>query len=134
MSLPELIEIVPLDKPVRAVIAVPGSKSITNRALILAALADGEIALSGALWSEDTRIMVDCLQELGFMADVKPDPEETCNRTITIYGKGGVIPTGGRAPNRWNCLLGTRGRRLDFWRRSSVWEGEFTVSRCAADA
>ena len=42
MALPDLIEIVPLDKPVRAEITVPGSKSITNRALILAALADGE--------------------------------------------------------------------------------------------
>ena len=43
MALPDLIEIVPLDKPVRAEITVPGSKSITNRALILAALADGEV-------------------------------------------------------------------------------------------
>ena len=46
MPLPDLIEIVPLDKPVRAEITVPGSKSITNRALILAALADGEITLA----------------------------------------------------------------------------------------
>ena len=60
-SLPDLIEIVPLDKPVRAEITVPGSKSITNRALILAALADGEVTLTGALWSEDTQIMVACV-------------------------------------------------------------------------
>ena len=45
MALPELIEIVPLTAPVRAEITVPGSKSITNRALILAALADGEVTL-----------------------------------------------------------------------------------------
>jgi 3-phosphoshikimate 1-carboxyvinyltransferase len=45
MALPDLIEIVPLEKPVRAEITVPGSKSITNRALILAALADGEVTL-----------------------------------------------------------------------------------------
>ncbi len=63
MALPELIEIVPLDKPVRAEITVPGSKSITNRALILAALADGEVTLNGALWSEDTQIMVECAAE-----------------------------------------------------------------------
>ena len=49
MPLPDLIEIVPLYKPVHAEITVPGSKSITNRALILAALADGETALRGAL-------------------------------------------------------------------------------------
>ena len=42
MPLPDLIEIVPLDKPVRAEVTVPGSKSITNRALILAALSEGE--------------------------------------------------------------------------------------------
>ena len=95
MSLPDLIEIVPLDKPVRAEITVPGSKSITNRALILAALAEGEVTLEGALWSEDTQIMVECLQELGFMVDVRPDPNEFCNRTITVYGKGGEIPPGG---------------------------------------
>src|SRR5215510_10792286 len=95
MSLPELIEIVPIEKPVRAEIAVPGSKSITNRALILAALADGEVTLDGALWSEDTQIMVECLQELGFMVDVRPDAKEFCNRTITVYGKGGAVPPGG---------------------------------------
>ena len=57
--LPDLIEIVPLTAPVRAEITVPGSKSITNRALILAAIADGEVKLKGALWSEDTEAMFD---------------------------------------------------------------------------
>jgi 3-phosphoshikimate 1-carboxyvinyltransferase len=92
MALPDLIEIVPLDKPVRAEITVPGSKSITNRALILAALADGEVTLTGALWSEDTQIMVACLQKLGFEIRVENDPEEFCNRTITVKGLGGKIP------------------------------------------
>src|SRR6266404_1277475 len=86
MPLPDLIEIVPLSKPVRAEITVPGSKSITNRALILAALAEGETTLQGALWSEDTQVMVDCLQDLGFMVNVAPDPKEICNRTISLYG------------------------------------------------
>jgi len=48
MPLPEIIEIMPLEAPVSAVITVPGSKSITNRALILAALADGATTLRGA--------------------------------------------------------------------------------------
>src|SRR5579862_1365509 len=95
MPLPDLIEIVPLAKRVQAVITVPGSKSITNRALILAALAGGETILRGALWSEDTQVMVECLQELGFMVMVEPDPAESCNRAITVYGKGGLIPAGG---------------------------------------
>ncbi|HLP78190.1 MAG TPA: 3-phosphoshikimate 1-carboxyvinyltransferase [Candidatus Paceibacterota bacterium] len=114
MSLPELIEIVPLDKPVHAEITVPGSKSITNRALILAALADGEVTLEGALWSEDTQIMVECLQELGFMVDVKPDPNEDCNRTITVYGKGGVIPPGGTEQQPMELFVGNAGTAARF--------------------
>ena len=74
MPLPDLIEIVPLEKPVKAEITVPGSKSITNRALILAALAKGKTTLRRALWSEDTQVMVDCLRKLGFAVDVKDRP------------------------------------------------------------
>jgi len=114
MALPELIEIVPLDKPVRAEITVPGSKSITNRALVLAALADGEVTLQGALWSEDTQIMVECLQELGFMVNVEADPDEMCNRTITVYGKGGKIPNGGTVENPLELFVGNAGTAARF--------------------
>ena len=114
MALPDLIEIVPLDKPVRAEITVPGSKSITNRALILAALADGETILNGALWSEDTQIMVECLQELGFMVNVEPDPNETCNRTITVYGDGGRVPPGGTAEQPMELFVGNAGTAARF--------------------
>src|ERR1035437_2425784 len=95
MSLPDLIEIAPLDKPVRAEVTVPGSKSITNRALVLAALSEGESTLHGALWSEDTQVMVECLQELGFMVNVEADAQESCNRTITVYGEADEVPQGG---------------------------------------
>jgi 3-phosphoshikimate 1-carboxyvinyltransferase len=114
MALPDLIEIVPLDKPVRAEITVPGSKSITNRALVLAALADGETILTGALWSEDTQIMVECLQKLGFMVNVAPDPDEICNRTITVYGRGGTIPGGGTAENPLELFVGNAGTAARF--------------------
>jgi 3-phosphoshikimate 1-carboxyvinyltransferase len=92
MPLPDLIEMVPLPGPVTANVTVPGSKSITNRALILAALAVGEVRLTGALWSEDTQIMVDALRLLGFETTVAADPTEPCNRTITVQGLGGRIP------------------------------------------
>jgi len=114
MALPDLIEIVPLDKPVRAEITVPGSKSITNRALILAALADGETILNGALWSEDTQIMVECLQDLGFMVNVDPDPNETCNRTITVYGDGGRVPPGGTEQQPMELFVGNAGTAARF--------------------
>ena len=96
MPLAELIEIVPLAKPVTAQITVPGSKSITNRALILAALAPGETVLTGALWSEDTQVMVDCLKRLGFDVRAEPDTYEPCNRLIRVLGQGGVIPPAGK--------------------------------------
>jgi 3-phosphoshikimate 1-carboxyvinyltransferase len=114
MALPDLIEIVPLDQPVRAEITVPGSKSITNRALILAALADGETVLCGALWSEDTQIMVECLQELGFMVNVEPDPAEPCNRTITVYGNGGAVPPGGTEAQPMELFIGNAGTAARF--------------------
>jgi len=114
MALPDLIEIVPLDKPVRAEITVPGSKSITNRALVLAALADGETTLTGALWSEDTQVMTDCLQDLGFMVNVEPDADEPCNRTITVYGKGGRIPSGGTKDNPLELFVGNAGTTARF--------------------
>ncbi len=114
MALPDLIEIVPLDKPVKAEITVPGSKSITNRALILAALADGETILKGALWSEDTQIMVECLQELGFMVNVETDPNEFCNRTITVYGNGGAIPSGGTEAQPLDLFVGNAGTAARF--------------------
>ncbi len=114
MPLPDLIEIVPLDQPVRAEITVPGSKSITNRALILAALADGEVTLQGALWSEDTQIMVECLQELGFMVNTEPDPAEPCNRTITVYGNGGAVPPGGTESQPLELFVGNAGTAARF--------------------
>jgi 3-phosphoshikimate 1-carboxyvinyltransferase len=91
-KLPDILEIKPLTKPPNCTITVPGSKSITNRALILAALADGKCTLRGALWADDTQVMVDSLQKLGFEVTVEPDPAEECNRTITVVGRGGEIP------------------------------------------
>jgi len=105
---------VPLDRPVRAEITVPGSKSITNRALILAALADGETVLTGALWSEDTQVMAGCLQKLGFRVDVEPDPDEVCNRTITVQGLGGKIPNAGTAAQPLELFVGNAGTAARF--------------------
>jgi len=114
MSLPETIELVPLAQPVRAAVTIPGSKSITNRALILAALAEGESTISGALWSEDTQVMVECLQELGFMVNVAPDPAEAGNRTITVYGRAGEIPPGGTAAQPLELFVGNAGTAARF--------------------
>ena len=95
MSLPGLIEIVPISKPLSAEVVVPGSKSITNRTLLLAALSRGSTILEGALWSEDTQVMAEALRALGFEIEVQPDPEELGNRRIIVQGLGGKIPPGG---------------------------------------
>jgi len=99
---------------VQAQVSVPGSKSLTNRALTLAALADGETSLNGALWSEDTQVMVECLQELGFMVNVEEDPKESCNRTITVYGKGGAVPPGGTETQPLELYVGNAGTAARF--------------------
>jgi 3-phosphoshikimate 1-carboxyvinyltransferase len=114
MPLPDLIEIVPLTQTVRAEITVPGSKSITNRALILAALAEGEVTLKGALWSEDTQIMVACLRQLGFEVRVETDPAEFCNRTITVKGLGGKIPKAGTPEKPLELFVGNAGTAARF--------------------
>ncbi|MEO8426940.1 MAG: 3-phosphoshikimate 1-carboxyvinyltransferase [Verrucomicrobiota bacterium] len=114
MPLPALIEIVPLGRPVHAEISVPGSKSITNRALILAALTNGESTLQGALWSEDTQVMADCLQKLGFRVGVRPDPAEFCNRTIIVNGLGGKIPGAGTVDKPLELFVGNAGTAARF--------------------
>ncbi|TSD97330.1 3-phosphoshikimate 1-carboxyvinyltransferase [Skermania sp. ID1734] len=63
------------DAPIRAVVPLPGSKSITNRALVLAALADGPSTIRGALRSRDTNLMIDALRGLG--TAIASDAEET---------------------------------------------------------
>ncbi len=114
MPLPDIIEITPLDAPVSALITVPGSKSITNRALILAALADGPVTLRGALWSEDTQIMTAALRQLGFAIELEPDEKEFCNRTIRVGGLGGRIPNGGTAEKPLELFVGNAGTAARF--------------------
>src|SRR5215212_6111899 len=72
MNYPPRLEIRPLTKAPAATVTVPGSKSITNRALVLAALTGG-CRLTGALRSEDTEVMVDSLDRLGFSAEADWD-------------------------------------------------------------
>jgi 3-phosphoshikimate 1-carboxyvinyltransferase len=68
-------------------IRVPGSKSITNRAVLCAALAGGTSTLTGALQAEDTKVMMECLQRLGGSFAVEAD-------SVTVVGTGGRL----RAP------------------------------------
>jgi len=86
-SFPEEIEIQPLDRPVDATVMVPGSKSVTNRALIVAALADGPSTIRNPLFSDDSYWLMEALVRLGFHVHADRDAGEV--RTI---GKRSIIP------------------------------------------
>lgn len=60
--------------PILATVRIPGSKSVTNRALVLAALADGSSLVRGALRSRDTNLMIDGLRALGAQISEERDP------------------------------------------------------------
>ena len=86
---PLLIE--PLEAPVDADVVIPGSKSITNRALVAAALADGVSELRGVLDADDTQAMLGVIQELGAGVDVGDVPT-----TTLVTGTGGQLAPGPR--------------------------------------
>lgn len=79
--------ITPISHPLNATVRVPGSKSLTNRALLIAALAEGRTTLTNALFSDDSRYFANALQTLGF--DICLDPTRA---EMTVTGLGGRIP------------------------------------------
>lgn len=68
-------------------VEVPGSKSITNRALLIAALAEGKSVLRGVLFSDDSRHFLQALVDLGFEVEI-----DEANAVVSITGCGGKIP------------------------------------------
>jgi 3-phosphoshikimate 1-carboxyvinyltransferase len=81
------MKITPIPHPLSATVRVPGSKSLTNRALLIASLANGTTHLANALFSDDSRYFAKALQTLGF--DVQLDESKF---EMTITGLGGKIP------------------------------------------
>jgi 3-phosphoshikimate 1-carboxyvinyltransferase len=98
------LPIAPLDHPLAATVRVPGSKSLTNRALLVAALAEGRSCLTNALFSDDSCYFAAALQSLGF--DVSLD--ETARR-MTVTGLGGRIPA-----SRAALFIGNAGTAARF--------------------
>ncbi|MEM1335813.1 MAG: 3-phosphoshikimate 1-carboxyvinyltransferase, partial [Actinomycetota bacterium] len=86
-SLPDPLAITPLAASPDADVVLPGSKSITNRALVCAALAEGRSVLRGALFADDTEAMLSVLDGLGIETVVEPDAA-----TIEVHGCGGRLP------------------------------------------
>ncbi|BBL78899.1 3-phosphoshikimate 1-carboxyvinyltransferase [Rubrobacter xylanophilus] len=86
-SFPEELEIAPLERPVEATVCLPGSKSITNRALLAAALAEGTSRIENPLFSDDPFWLMQALVKLGFGVRV------TEEGAVEVSGRGGRIPT-----------------------------------------
>lgn len=105
-------------KPLRAQITVPGSKSLTNRALLLSALASGETALENVLFSDDSRHFAASLSQLGFSLEM----EETAQRA-RVRGLGGEIPA--RQAELFIGNAGTAARFLSAF--LTLGQGEFTL-------
>ena len=86
--------ITPLLHPIDAIVAVPGSKSIANRALICAALAEGTSTFSNVPDGDDTEAMLTCLELLGVGVGRAESVAESVDSPTTVQGTGGVLAPG----------------------------------------
>ena len=84
---PEVLEVRPLDRPPDATVHVPGSKSVTNRALLISALAEGSSTIKNPLFSDDSYWLMHALVRLGFHLHADARAAET-----RITGHRGIIP------------------------------------------
>ena len=103
-------EIQPVSGPVNGSIRPPGSKSLTNRALVIAALAKGTSLLTGVLDSRDTQVMIDSLKRLGLAVE-----QSTVDRTVRIEGCDGRPPA----------------TQADLWLENSGTSIRFLTALCA---
>ncbi len=94
----------PLSHPLSATVRVPGSKSLTNRALLIASLANGTTHLTNALFSDDSRYFANALQTLGFAVQLNE-----ANHEMKVTGLGGKIPA-----NKAELFIGNAGTAARF--------------------
>jgi 3-phosphoshikimate 1-carboxyvinyltransferase len=112
------VRIEPVVRPIDADVRVPGSKSITNRALLIAGLAGGESTLAGMLFSDDTRYMVDALTGLGLTVETDQPTERA-----RIVGCGGTFPNA-----EANLFVGNSGTTMRFLTAAlAVGKGRYRV-------
>lgn len=109
----------PILKPINKTVVVPGSKSMTNRALLMAALSDKRSTLKGVLFSDDSRHFLGSLQSLGYEMNID-EPA----KTVSIKGTGGIIP------NKTGTIdVGSAGTAARFLTAMlALSEGEYTIN------
>lgn len=103
-DLPHVLQMAVLQRPLAAVVRPPGSKSVTNRALVCAALAKGDSLLEGALDSEDTQLMAAALRRLGVAIEERQD-----GTVLAVVGCNGQIPA-----KRAELFVGNSGTTMRF--------------------
>lgn len=109
----------PFTHPIEKTVTVPGSKSMTNRALFMAAMASGKSVLKGVLLSDDSRVFLGSLSSLGF--EVLIDEE---GKVVTLTGEGGHIPV-----NNATIYVGSAGTAARFLTAMlALSEGEATIN------
>ncbi len=107
MPLPDLLPIRPFIRPACGEVTLPGSKSLTNRALLLAALCDQPVTLTGALFSEDTHLMAEALRHLGFTVTA----DESAH-TLHVSAQANGFPANAGPIDLFVGLAGTAARFL----------------------
>ncbi|MCA9849043.1 MAG: 3-phosphoshikimate 1-carboxyvinyltransferase, partial [Dehalococcoidia bacterium] len=113
----DAVEIQPVTGPFDAVVQLPGSKSYTNRALLVAALAEGESTITDALASDDTHYMLEALRSLGVTI------EERDAHTYVVTGAGGPFPA-----DAAELYIGNAGTAARFLTAAvTLGRGTFTV-------
>ena len=95
--------------PLSGEVRLPGSKSLSNRALLLAALARGTTRIDNLLRSDDTQVMLDALETLGIDLDLGDAADAT---TVRIKGAGGPLVTSNQTFDLHLGLAGTALRPL----------------------
>lgn len=93
-----------INAPFDATITPPGSKSLTNRALVLASLAHGSCEIGNVLFADDTLVMMECLARLGFNPQI-----DRKTSSVRIEGRGGEIPA-----DRADLFCGNSGTTIRF--------------------
>jgi len=118
----DVYPVLPLAQPPDCEVRVPGSKSITNRALLIAALADGESTIAAALFSDDTHYMAQGWRQVGISVT-----EDAAGERFTVGGCGGVVP----APQA-DLYVGNAGTAMRFLVAAlCVGHGQFRVDGSA---
>ncbi len=112
------MRILPIPHPLNATVRVPGSKSLTNRALLIASLANGTTHLTNALFSDDSRYFAKALQTLGFGVQL-----DEVNHSMTVTGLDGKIPA-----KKAELFIGNAGTAARFLSAFlTLGNGEYTL-------